>query len=60
MSIEHKVIGNSKNFTLAIGKYAFTPCEYIPKNYLEWLLESMASEQDKEIISEYLSDNKSK
>jgi hypothetical protein len=58
MSIEHKVIGNSKKFTLAIGKYAFTPCEYIPKDYLQWLLESMASEQDKEIILKYLVNQK--
>ena len=52
--IEHRVIGNADKFTLAIGEYAFTPCESIPKQYLERLISSNISEKDKEIIEKYL------
>jgi len=52
--IEHLVIGNSEKFTLALGKYAFTPCDYIPKEYLEQLVESNISDKDREIILKYL------
>lgn len=51
--VEHKVIGNTDKFTLAIGKYAFISCKYIPKDYLESFLE-YCSEKDKEIILKYL------
>ena len=52
--VEHKVIGNSQKFTLALGKYAFTPCEYIPKEYLECLIKTNISDKDKKIILKYL------
>jgi hypothetical protein len=54
MQIEHIAIGNNKSFKLALGKYAFVSCDYIPKEYLQGLLESKISDKDKEIISEYL------
>jgi len=53
-NIEHLVIGNSEKFTLALGKYAFTPCDYIPKEYLEQLVESNISDKDREIILKHL------
>ena len=52
--IEHKVIGNTDKFTLAIGKYAFTPCDYIPKEYLESLVNSNISDKDRVVIAGYL------
>jgi len=52
--VEHQVIGNSQKFTLALGKYAFTPCEYIPKEYLECLIKTNISDKDKKIILKYL------
>jgi len=52
--VEHQVIGNSEKFTLALGKYAFTPCDYIPKEYLEYLINTNISDKDKETISKYL------
>ena len=52
--VEHRVIGNSDKFTLELDKYAFTPCEYIPKDYLKNLIKSEISEKDKEIILKYL------
>jgi hypothetical protein len=52
--VEHQVIGNSQKFTLALGKYAFTPCEYIPKEYLECLINTNISDKDKEIILNYI------
>jgi hypothetical protein len=52
--VEHQVIGNSQKFTLALGKYAFTPCDYIPKEYLECLINTKISDKDKEIILEYI------
>tara|TARA_R110000803_G_scaffold95949_3_gene164043 strand:- start:3385 stop:3561 length:177 start_codon:yes stop_codon:yes gene_type:complete len=52
--IENIVIGNSEKFRLALGKYAFLSCDYIPKEYLKSLLESEISDKDKEIISEYI------
>lgn len=55
--LEHQVIGNSEKFTLALGKYAFIPCDYIPKEYLESLLDSQMSNQDKEVISQYINKN---
>lgn len=58
MAIEHLVIGDSNKFTLALGKYAFTPCDYIPKDYLQSIIDSNASEKDKEIISKYLKNTK--
>jgi hypothetical protein len=54
MQIEHIVIGDCKNFKLALGKYAFISCDYIPKEYLENLLESNISEKDREIILNYI------
>ena len=54
MQIEHIVIGDCKSFKLALGKYAFLSCDYIPKEYLKSLLESEISDKDKEIISEYI------
>ena len=54
MQIEHITIGNNKSFKLALGKYAFVSCDYIPKEYLQELLELNISEKDKEIISQYL------
>jgi hypothetical protein len=56
--IEHLVIGNSNKFTLALGKYAFTPCDKIPKDYLESIVESNISDKDKEIILKYLKNGK--
>ena len=52
--VEHQVIGDSEKFTLALGKYAFTPCEYIPKEYLECLINTNISNKDKEIILNYI------
>lgn len=52
--IEHLVIGNSENFKLALGKYAFVPSDYIPKEYLKELLKSNISDKDREIILKYL------
>ena len=52
--VEHQVIGDSEKFTLALGKYAFTPCECIPKEYLECLINTNISDKDKEIILKYL------
>ena len=52
--VEHQVIGNSQKFTLALGKYAFTPCEYIPKEYLECLINTNISDKDKELILNYI------
>lgn len=52
-TIEHKVIGDSEEFTFAIGKYAFVSCQYIPEDYLESFL-GCCSEKDKEIISKYI------
>ena len=52
--IESIVIGNSENFKLALGKYAFLSCDYIPKEYLKSLLESGISGSDKEIILSYI------
>jgi len=54
MKIEHVVIGDCKSFKLAMGKYAFLSCDYIPKEYLKRLLESKISDKDREIISEYI------
>tara|TARA_R110000772_G_scaffold268478_1_gene395697 strand:+ start:470 stop:652 length:183 start_codon:yes stop_codon:yes gene_type:complete len=51
--IESIVIGNSEKFKLALGKYAFLSCDYIPKDYLKSLLESEISDEDRKIISEY-------
>jgi len=53
-NIEHLVIGNSEKFTLALGKYAFAPSDYIPREYLEELIETNISDQDREIILKYL------
>ena len=58
VAIEHLVIGNSNKFTLALGKYAFTPCDYIPKDYLQSIVESNISDKDKEIILKYLKNGK--
>ena len=52
--IESIVIGNSEKFKLALGKYAFLSCDYVPKEYLKSLLESRISDEDREIISEYI------
>jgi hypothetical protein len=52
--IENIVIGNSEKFKLALGKYAFLSCDYIPKEYLKSLLESEISSEDREIISKYI------
>jgi len=57
MQIEHIVIGDCRGFKLALGKYAFVSCGYIPKEYFQELLESNISDKDKEIISEYLKNN---
>ena len=54
MQIEHIVIGDCKSFKLALGKYAFISCDYIPKEYLQSLLESQISDEDREIISKYI------
>ena len=54
MQIEHIVIGDCKSFKLALGKYAFISCDYVPKEYLESLLESEISAHDKEIILKYI------
>ena len=54
MQIEHIVIGDCKSFKLAMGKYAFLSCDYIPKEYLKSLLESKISDEDREIISQYI------
>ena len=54
MQIEHIVIGDCKSFKLAMGKYAFVSCGYVPKEYLECLINTNISDKDKEIISEYL------
>lgn len=56
--LEHLVIGNYQKFTLALGKYAFVPCNYIPKEYLEELLLSNLSDKDKKIILKHLKKNK--
>ena len=48
------VIGDCKSFKLALGKYAFISCDYIPKEYLKKLLESNISKKDREIISKYI------
>lgn len=58
--IEHRVIGNADKFTLAIGEYAFTPCESIPEQYLKRLISSNISDKDKEIIYDYLQKSKDK
>ena len=52
--IESIVIGNSEKFKLALGKYAFLSCDYIPKEYLKSLLESKISAEDREIILKYI------
>jgi hypothetical protein len=54
MKIEHVVIGDCNSFKLAMGKYAFLSCDYIPKEYLKSLLESNLSDKDREIISKYI------
>jgi len=54
MQIEHIVIGDCKSFKLALGKYAFISCDYIPKEYLKSLLESEISSEDRKIISQYI------
>lgn len=54
MQIEHIVIGDCKSFKLALGKYAFLSCDYIPKEYLKSLLKSEISDKDRETISEYI------
>lgn len=54
MQVEHIVIGDCKSFKLALGKYAFVSCDYIPKEYLKSLLESSISEKDSEIILKYI------
>jgi len=51
---EHIVIGDYKSFKLALGKYAFISCDYIPKEYLKSLLESQISDEDREIILKYI------
>lgn len=53
-NVEHLVIGKSDKFTLALGKYAFTPCDYIPREYLKCLIKTNISDKDKEIITDYL------
>lgn len=55
--IENIVIGNSEKFKLALGKYAFLSCDYIPKEYLKSLLESEISDYDRGIILEYIENN---
>ena len=57
MQIEHIVIGDYKSFKLALGKHAFVSCGYIPREYLECLINTNISDKDKEIISEYLKNN---
>jgi len=54
MQIEHIVIGDCKSFKLALGKYAFILCDYIPREYLECLINTNISDKDKEIISKYI------
>jgi len=54
MQIEHIVIGDCKSFKLALGKYAFISCDYIPREYLECLINTNISDKDKEIISKYI------
>ena len=54
MQIEHIVIGDCKSFKLALGEYAFISCDHIPKEYLQSLLESQISDEDREIISKYI------
>jgi len=54
MQIEHIVIGDCKSFKLALGKYAFISCDYIPREYLECLINTNISDKDKEIISKHL------
>jgi len=54
MQIEHIVIGDCKSFKLALGKYAFISCDYIPREYLEYLINTNISDKDKEIISKHL------
>lgn len=54
MKIEHVVIGDCNSFKLAMGKYAFLSCDYIPKDYLKSLLDSEISDEDRKIISEYI------
>ena len=56
--IEQMVIGKSDNFTLALGKYAFTPCGDIPKDYLNNLLDLNMSVDDRKIIYDYLQKSK--
>jgi len=49
------VIGAYDKFTLCVGKYAFVPCNKIPNGYLEWLITTEISDDDKAIINKYLS-----
>jgi hypothetical protein len=53
-TIDHLVIGNSENFKLALGKYAFVPSDYIPREYLECLIKTDISDIDREIILKHL------
>jgi len=54
MQVEHIVIGDCKSFKLALGKYAFVSCGYIPREYLECLINTNISDKDREIILGYL------
>jgi len=54
VQVEHIVIGDCKSFKLALGKYAFISCDYIPKEYLECLINKNISDKDREIILKYI------
>jgi len=54
MQVEHIVIGDCKSFKLALGKYAFVSCGYIPREYLECLINTNISDKDKKIILNYI------
>ena len=54
MQIEHVVIGDCKSFKLALGKYAFVSSDYIPREYLECLINTNISDKDREIILKYI------
>ena len=49
------VIGNKDNFTLAVGKHKFIPCDEIPRSYLFWLRDQPdLNPKDRSVIKAYL------
>jgi len=53
--ISNMIIGNKEKFTLALGKYAFVPCEEIPESYLFWLRDKAnLNPSDRSVIKAYL------